>query len=229
MKLDRTTLSWTLTLALSLAVAPSTLLAEGSGHCHDASAEAGAEATSVTETAAVTSDLKIPDTPLLDQNGRTVRFGPDLVDGKVVAVNFVFTTCTTVCPPMGANFGKLQSLLGDRAGKDVHLISVSIDPAVDTPQRLAAWGKRFGAGDAWTLVTGEKPRVDALLQQLGVFVAEKQFHSPIVLLGNAKTGTWQRANGLTPASELLTQLDALAAGPETHAHHDHAAAQETSP
>lgn len=167
-------------------------------------------------------DLQIPATPLLDQRGETVRFGPDLVDGKVVAINFVFTTCTTVCPPMGANFGKLQSLLGERAGRDVHLVSVSIDPAVDTPQRLAAWGQRFGAGDAWTLVTGDKPRVDELLQKLGVFVADKQFHAPIVLLGNAQTGEWRRANGLTPAAQLLAQIDALA--PSSELAHSHSAA-----
>jgi len=72
--------------------------------------------------------LAIPDVALFDQNGKSVRFYSDLVKGKVVAMNFVFTSCTTICAPMGANFGALQAKLGNR--KDVALISVSIDPSM---------------------------------------------------------------------------------------------------
>lgn len=178
-------------------------------HCHDM--KDSAETTEVSAEAATEPDeLEIPNANLLDQEGREVNFR-DLVTGNVVAINFVFTTCTTVCPPMGANFGKLQQLLGDRAGRDVHLISVSIDPAVDTPHRLRAWSQKFGAGPGWTLVTGSKPTVDQLLKDLGVFIAEKQYHAPITLLGNEGAGTWQRTNGLTPAPELLRQLEDLTA------------------
>ena len=174
-------------------------------------------------------DIEIPDTPLVDQSGREVHFATDLVDGKVVAMNFVFTTCTTICPPMGANFGQLQKLLGDRAGRDVHLVSVSIDPTIDTPERLAAWGQTFGAGPAWTLVTGDKPLVDGLLRKLGVFVGDKQYHSPIVLLGNAESGQWLRTNGLTPAPQLLEQIDRLTPSTSaTSAEHDHGHSEAAS-
>ena len=186
-----------LLLSLSLMLAPEAL----AQHCHSAPAE---ESTA-SETA---QDFEVPDASLLNQDGHEVSFR-DLVGGKVVAMNFVFTTCTTVCPPMGANFGKLQRLLGDRAGQDVDLISISIDPTVDTPRRLKAWSQKFGTEQGWTLLTGEKPTVDRLLKDLGVFVADKQYHSPITLLGNESTGVWQRTNGLTPADELLRQLDEL--------------------
>ena len=83
--------------------------------------------------------IDIPDVSLVDQEGRPVRFHTDLIKDKVVVVNFIFTTCTTVCPPMGATFGKLREQLGEKAGKDVHLVSVSVDPRTDTPERLKAW------------------------------------------------------------------------------------------
>ncbi|HSN85206.1 MAG TPA: SCO family protein, partial [Thermoanaerobaculia bacterium] len=114
-------------------------------------------------------DIKIPDLALVDQDGKPVRFYSDLVHGKVVMINFIFTSCTTICPPMGATFGKVQELLGDRAGKDVHLIAVSVDPATDTPERMKAWGKKFGATPGWTLVTGDRDTVVQLLKGLGVY------------------------------------------------------------
>src|SRR5687767_2097048 len=106
----------------------------------------------VTPLSAGDSVLSIPDIAVIDQNGKAVRFHRDLVQGKLVAMNFIFTSCTTVCTPMGANFAALQKLLGDRT--DVALISVSIDPVNDTPARLKAWSARFQARPGWTLVTG---------------------------------------------------------------------------
>ncbi len=100
---------------------------------------AGAAPAAAPEATIKSGSLQIPDVALVDQDGRTVRFWSDLVQGRVVAVSFVFTTCTTICPPLGANFARLLQILGSRAGKSVELISVSVDPATDTPQRLKAW------------------------------------------------------------------------------------------
>lgn len=156
--------------------------------------------------------LSIPDIPVVTQDGREVRFFQDLVEGKVVAMNFVFTTCTTICPPLGASFGKLQEELGEKIGRDVHLISVSVDPLTDTPERLKAWGEIFGAGPGWTLVTGDKDEVTQLLKALQVFTPDIRDHSPVVLAGNAATEAWTRAYGLAPPKELAEILGDLAAG-----------------
>lgn len=156
-------------------------------------------------------DLTIPDLSLVDQDGKPVRFYSDLVQGKVVMINFVFTSCTTICPPMGATFGKVQQLLGDRAGKDVHLISVSVDPVVDTPERMKAWGKKFGAAPGWTLVTGERATVVQLLKALGVYTPNINDHTPLVLAGNDPRGEWTRAYGLATPARLVELLDRLAA------------------
>jgi protein SCO1/2 len=153
--------------------------------------------------------LTLPDVTLHDQDGNEVRFVSDLVAGKVVAVNFIFTTCTTVCPPMGATFGKLQELLGATAGGEVEMISVSVDPVVDTPQRLKAWSDRFGRQPGWTLLTGDKPTIDRLLKALQVFTPDKGDHAPIVLVGDARHDNWTRAYGLAPAAQLAEMIEGL--------------------
>jgi protein SCO1 len=151
--------------------------------------------------------LSVPDVSLVDQDGRPVHFYSDLVKNRVVAMNFVFTTCTTICPPMGATFAKLQKLL---AGKDVHLISVSVDPATDTPERLKAWAGKFGASPGWTLVTGDRNEVTRLLKALGVYTAAIGDHSPLVLLGNDAAHRWTRAYGLAPPAKLAELISQLA-------------------
>ena len=155
--------------------------------------------------------LTIPDVEVVTQDGERVRFYSDLVEGRVVAMNFVFTTCTTICPPMGAIFGQLEKTLGDRAGRDVHLISVSVDPGTDTPERLAQWAEKFGRTPGWTLVTGDKATVDSLLKSLQVFSPDFEDHAPIVLLGNDARGEWTRAYGLAPPARMAEILDELAA------------------
>ncbi|HWS88879.1 MAG TPA: SCO family protein [Pyrinomonadaceae bacterium] len=174
-----------------------------------AEAESAAAKTGDAHEAHVASKMSIPDVELLDQDGRRVRFYTDLVKGKVVAVNFVFTTCTTVCPPLGATFARVQREL---AGRDVHLISVSVDPATDTPERLKAWGGKFKAGPGWTLLTGPKPQVDELLKALGAATASPSDHTPTVLVGNDARGQWTRAYGLARPAVLIKLIDAAAAG-----------------
>ncbi|MEE8350346.1 MAG: SCO family protein [Acidobacteriota bacterium] len=156
---------------------------------------------------AVVDQLSVPDVVLISQDGKKVRFYSDLVRGKVVVINTIFTTCTTICPPMGANFSKLQRLLGDRLGRDVELISISVDPAVDTPQRLKAWAGKFHRGPGWTLLTGPKRTVDDLLKVLKVFTVDKEDHSPIVLVGNSDRGEWTRAHALVSADKLANLID----------------------
>jgi protein SCO1/2 len=180
----------------------------------DALAAAAMPARPATSTATVASgSLRIPDVTLVDQDGRKVRFWSDLVQGKVVAVSFIFTTCTTICPPLGANFARLRQVLGSRAGSSVELISVSVDPANDTPQRLKSWAAKFGGGPGWTLLTGPRIEVDRLLRALQAYTPNFADHSPLLLIGNAVTGTWERTSGLAPAATIEAQLVRLGAPP----------------
>jgi len=151
--------------------------------------------------------LAIPDVAALDQDGKPLRFYSDLIKGKAVMLNFVFTSCTYVCPMQGASFSKLQAALGDRLGKDVSLISVSIDPLTDTPQRLKSWGARFGARPGWTLVTGSEAEMDRLLRALTGDPAGVSEHSAAVFIGDYDRGVWVRADGLDDPARLIQTLD----------------------
>jgi cytochrome oxidase Cu insertion factor (SCO1/SenC/PrrC family) len=184
-------------------------LVEQEDGAHDAHADASVHSTGSDSAA---PGKAIPDLELLDQDGRKVRFYSDLVKGKVVVINFIFTTCTTICPPLGATFARVQHELGERTGRDVHFISVSVDPVTDTPERLKAWGAKFKAGAGWTFVTGDKPQMDVLLSALAASSARREDHSPTVLIGNDASGQWTRAYGLAKPSQLVQLINDAAAG-----------------
>lgn len=148
-------------------------------------------------------NLKIPDTTVYDQDGRRLRFYSDLVQGKTVAINFIFTTCTTICPPLAATFRRVQRYLGERVGRDITLISVSVDPAVDIPERLKSFAQKFHAEAGWTFVTGNPAEIDKLLEALGAAVTNKNDHTPMILVGNDSARYWTRAYGLAPAARLV--------------------------
>ena len=150
--------------------------------------------------------VKVLDVDVYDQNGKQLKFYTDLVKGKTVAINFIFTTCTNICPPLTATFRKVQV----EAGPNVNLISVSVDPTTDTPERLKAYADKFKAGPGWTFVTGDKVDIDKLLAGLGATVADKNDHTPMVLIGNESANYWTRAYGLSPPSQLAGAIKAAA-------------------
>ena len=152
---------------------------------------------------------KIPHARVLDQNGKQLDFYNDLIKGKSVAINFVFTTCTAICPSLAATFRRVQQEARTR-GLDVQLISISVDPTVDTPERLQEFAKKFKAEPGWTFVTGEKAEIDSLLQALGVAVVNKNDHTPMVLIGSAVTDQWTRAYGLSSPAKIVDLIQSAA-------------------
>jgi protein SCO1/2 len=172
---------------------------------------ANASAAAETKKTEAVPPLRVPDAKVYDQNGRELRFYTDLVKGKTVAVNFVFTTCTTVCPPLSAIFRKVQQELGEKVGKDVELISVSVDPTTDTPERLKGFAEKFKAGPGWTFVTGSRAEINRLLVALGAYTGDKVNHTPMILIGNEAAGRWTRTYGLSPASSIVGLIKDTAA------------------
>jgi protein SCO1/2 len=155
------------------------------------------------------SETTIPDVELTDQNGHKLHFYSDLVKGKVVAINTVFTTCDTICPVMGARFASLSRLLAKEDTSRVELISISVDPLVDTPARLKEWSHQFGhVGTHWVLLTGRKDDVDHLLKALEIFTPDKVEHTPVVLIGSGGTTQWSRASALSPPTRLAELMRA---------------------
>jgi len=114
------------------------------------------------------------DVVLVTQNGEKKRFYSDLLQGKVVIINSFFGTCKGSCLPMNRNLEKVQEALGDHIGKDVHIISISVDPTVDTPASLKEYAAALHAKPGWYFVTGDPENVGLALKKLGQFVADNR-------------------------------------------------------
>jgi protein SCO1 len=151
----------------------------------------------------------LPDLALLDQDDHQVRFYSDLIKGRKVLISFFFTSCGSTCLRQGKVLSDLQKELGDRLGKDIFLISVTMDPETDTPQRLKTWGQQYGRKDGWTLVTGRTVEMEKLVGHLtGNPLGRLQTHAPFVYLGNDKTNHWIAPYGLS-AKDLMKQIEEL--------------------
>ncbi|MEQ1620928.1 MAG: SCO family protein [Methylococcales bacterium] len=155
--------------------------------------------------------VSVPDAALLDQNGSPVRFVKDIAGSNIIAINFIYTDCQTVCPLASAIFAKLQHQLGNKLKQDIRLVTLSINPVTDSPEKLKAYADHFHAQPEWRWLTGEKVQVDALLKGLGVYNADYTNHSPVILVGDLARGEWSRFNGLTSPDTIAARIDELLA------------------
>lgn len=151
------------------------------------------------------------DVVLKDQDGKDVRFYSDLLQGKIVIINSFFASCHGSCPVMSAAFRKIQAAVGDRLGRDVHLISITVDPETDTPEQLRRFAKAASAQPGWHFVTGEKANVQKALQKLGLLTDTKETHTAIVLIGNEPRGVWKKAFGLAASDEIVKLVEEVVA------------------
>jgi protein SCO1/2 len=156
------------------------------------------------------ASLHLPDVTLVDQDGAPQRFLPDLVQGRIALVSFVFTGCTTICSPVGANMAALDHLLGARTRREVSLVSVTLDPFNDTPEVLKAWRDKLDDAPGWRLLTGEPRAVEALLHAMQADPADIAAHDAFLWLGDPRTGTWRRVSSLAAPEELAKLVDQLA-------------------
>jgi protein SCO1/2 len=147
----------------------------------------------------------IPELTLRDAGGRAVAV-PALFDvDRPVLVNFVFTSCTTICPAMTAVFAQARERLGAQHGR-VRMISVSIDPEYDTPARLRAYAQQFGAGSDWHFLTGERAEIVRLQQAFDAWRGSKANHKPLTLLRAAPGAPWVRLDGVASAEQLAREV-----------------------
>ncbi len=153
-----------------------------------------------------------PNVPLVTQDGKKVHFFDDLIKGKVVAINFIFTGCSASCSMETARLRDVAELLGDRMGKDVFFYSISIDPDNDTPEALKAYAKKFGIGPGWTFLTGRIQDVDLLREKLGLYMPQleagqnKNDHDLSLVIGNQATGRWMKASPFENPDILAAQV-----------------------
>jgi protein SCO1 len=143
------------------------------------------------------------DVVLLNQHGQEMRFYSDLIKGRTVIVIPFFTSCTGACPVMNRTLGKIQDWLGDRLGRDAYMISLSVDPAVDSVDRLRAYADKMGARPGWFFLGGTRDHVELALGKLGQRVATPDGHTNLMLIGNDATGLWKKAFSLADSAELI--------------------------
>lgn len=145
----------------------------------------------------------VPDVTLLDDTGRPVSLRAVVDGGQPVALNFIFTTCTTICPVMTATFAQMRRELGDESGR-VRVVSISIDPDQDRPEVLHRYAERFGAG--WTFLTGDAADVARALRAFGAFAGSKMNHRPLTLLKPGGDAPWVRIDGLASGGDLAREV-----------------------
>lgn len=146
------------------------------------------------------------DTTLTDQDGRRYRFYTDLVAGRSVVINGFYSTCQGSCPAVNGNLSAVATVLGDRLGRDVEFLSISLVPDVDTPEKLRAYAQRFGSPRGWRFLTGSPAEVEAVLRKLGLYTDDIESHSPVVLVGNDRTGLWKKALGFSAPDALAATV-----------------------
>jgi protein SCO1 len=156
------------------------------------------------------------DVLLVNQDGQKVRLYSDLLRGKIVVVNTFFTSCENSCPRMSAAFSDLQERLGRRQGKEVLLLSLTVDPITDTPEQLKAYASRFHAKPGWIFLTGSPENVQFALNKFGQKVEHREDHFNLYIVGNETTGLWKKvlpmhqSGGMRSAAELMELVDSVA-------------------
>ncbi|MBI2319096.1 MAG: SCO family protein [Betaproteobacteria bacterium] len=153
---------------------------------------------------------RLPEATLVRADGSRANFPSEIDDGKPVILNFVFTTCTAICPVLSQSFAEFQRLLGTERNK-VRMVSISIDPEEDTPERLAAYAKRFGAGRQWDFYTGSVQASVALQKAFQTYFGDKMHHRPMTFMRAAPGEAWVRLEGFATPGELLKEYRRLVA------------------
>lgn len=159
------------------------------------------------------------DVELVNQYGEPMRLYSDLLQGKVVVINTLFTACTGICPLMSKSLERIQERVGDRLGEEVHLLSITVDPENDTPEAMREFAETFDARRGWYFLTGNPEDVAFALKKLGQYVEDPESHQGIMIMGNDRTGLWKKAFGLASYAELVEVFDSVlndsgAGGPE---------------
>jgi cytochrome oxidase Cu insertion factor (SCO1/SenC/PrrC family) len=194
------------------------LLGVGSGAAaHDDHAAAPPVAVAGGEAAAAgaTHDARsyFTDTELLDQHGRRLRFFSDALDGRVVLLNVVYTNCQDACPLLTARLNQVRARLGERFGRDVQFISLSSDPARDTPAALQAFARQHHADVAgWTFLTGSAEALALVLGRLGQFSPVAEDHSTLLIAGNVAAKRWSKIRPDASPAAIAERLLLLADG-----------------
>lgn len=191
------------TLSGLLAVNAGLFSANGLAHDHKVH---GPQAAKTQAVKAASAKVRLLDLALTNQEGEDARFKSDVIGDRIVVLDNIYTSCTTICPIVTTIMSNVHSKIG-RAGREVSLVSLSVDPVTDTPQRLRAYARRHKA--AWNLWTGPKPAMDQVLKGLGIYTPDYTDHPSSILVGDGRTGEWTRFYGFASPEQIVKRVDEL--------------------
>jgi protein SCO1/2 len=155
-------------------------------------------------------DVSVPDVTLIDQNGEEVELRDVLTSDTPVFVDFIFATCTTICPVLSAGYSSVQRKLGDDRDA-VRLVSITIDPEHDGPEEMRSYLERYRAKPGWDFLTGTRTDIDQVMRGFEAFVPDKMSHRPLTYIRSPGTGRWVQIHGFASSGDLMDELR-LAAG-----------------
>jgi protein SCO1/2 len=146
----------------------------------------------------------VPDVTLVNQDGKRVKIRSLLNSRKVVILDFIYTTCTTICPVLSAEFADFQSTIGPDSG-NVRLVSVSIDPENDTPKKMRDYLKRYDAKPGWDFLTGTREDILKVVKAFDAYTPSKMSHLPLAILHSSADSSWVRIYGLIGSSDMVAE------------------------
>ena len=156
-----------------------------------------------------------PNVTLQTHDGKEVHFYDDLIEGKIVAINFMYTTCKGVCPGAMTNLAGMQAELGEAARRELHMYTITLDPENDTPAVLKEYAATLGAKTGWTFLTGAKQDIELLRRKLG-FVdldpeldSDRSSHSGMVMFGNEPLDRWSACPALLKPRQLVRAVQSV--------------------
>ena len=155
------------------------------------------------------AQVRLVDAPILDQDARPLNFARDVIGNQIVVVNFIYTSCKTLCPISSAMFARLQEMIRDQKISETRLVSITLDPLYDTPSRLKSYAGHYDAGSQWLWITGSQDNITAVTRGLGASNDNFRDHDSLVIVGDARTSTWTAYNTLPEPDILLAEIERL--------------------
>jgi protein SCO1/2 len=149
-------------------------------------------------------EIAVPDVVLVNQDGERVRLKTLMESDKPLIVDFIYATCTTICPVLSAGFSSMQRKLGPDS-EDVHLISITIDPENDNPQAMKEYLERYGAKPGWDFLTGSRADINKVMEAFDAYFPSKMSHKPLNFIRSPADGKWIRLFGLMGSRDFMNE------------------------
>ncbi|MEW6290514.1 MAG: SCO family protein [Thermodesulfobacteriota bacterium] len=152
------------------------------------------------------ANIAVPDVVLIDQNNGKVPLRSLLQTKEPVVVDFIYASCTTICPILSAGYANLQEKLGPE-NNNIRLVSITIDPENDSPAVMKKHLERYQARPGWTFLTGSRADINTVMAAFDAYFPNKMSHQPLNFIRTTEEGKWIRIKGMIGGRDLLNEIE----------------------